>query len=158
MQRVSAELPINIGNPVIFSYVTDYRNRIRLLPDNFTGARVLPPYEPGPGARFAFAITTDRGVYESITRMEDWDPPHSLSERTSDGTTSYTTHWYFDPEGEGTRVRVETLYEPTGIRLLRLLTARFERRALEQSLLVELLRLREALEAQPVFISDPNPQ
>ena len=139
---------VEIARPVedVFAYVADRRNRRRLLPDNFTDVRVLTEESTGPGARFAFTVHTDRGSYESVTELVSSEPPHTVVERTTDGDLTYETHWRFAPATGGAAVTMGTRYPPPASWMNRLLDRFVGQRALRQSLLVELLRLKHLLE------------
>ncbi len=151
MKQTHVTAGVEIALPIdqAFAAAGDRRRRMALLPDNFEAARLTSEHAEGIGARFEFTVTTDRGSYRSVTEVTAWTPPHAFSERTSDDVTTYDTHWSFAATDTGTRVSMRTEYTATGNPLLRLLTGRFERQALQQSLMVELLRLKQALESSP---------
>jgi hypothetical protein len=128
----------------VFAFIADPHTRTRILPDNFSDVRVL--VAGGPGARFAFVIHTDRGAYASETETTTHHPPDHLVERTTERDTTYETHWRLTEQDGGTLLRAETWYQSPGGLMSRLLGRTFGRKALQQSLLVELLRLRDALE------------
>lgn len=143
---VEAEVDIDCSVEVAFATAGDRRRRIDLLPDNFDGARVTSEHTIGLGARFEFTVTTDRGAYRSVTDVTAWSPPHSFVEHTTDDASTYETHWSFLPAAAGVRVVMRTGYAPTGNPIVRLLLRRFEHRALQQSMMIELLRLKHLLE------------
>lgn len=148
MAVIQAAVEIAGTAEAVFAAAADRRTRLRLLPDNFTHARLLTPHATGPGARFAFTIHTDRGAYESVTELIGYEPPVALVERTTQGSTVYDAHWRFTPLANGTRVELELHYRPGGGLVERLL-GRFARRALRHSLMVELVRLKQLVEAAP---------
>lgn len=147
MPRVSAAITLDQPPEVAFAFVADPEQRHRLLPDNFTGFRVTSASTSGPGTRTAFTIVTAQGEHPAEMEISAWDPPHMLVERAL-GPHGYTMRWSFQPEGPGARVSVATEYAASGSILHRLIDRWFARRALEQSLLVELLRLKENLETR----------
>ncbi len=147
MRSVTATLRIERPIGEVYAAVADYRTRIRLLPDNFTDVRLLSDTTTGPGARFTFTLHTDRGAYVSVTEMTVAEPPHHIAERTTSDDGAYEAHWRFMPDGAGTSAGLETRYTPPGGRLAGLLDRLFGRRALRHSLLVELVRLKQMLEA-----------
>lgn len=144
--RAAAEIAGTVET--VFAAVADRRTRLRLLPDNFTHAHLLTPHATGPGARFAFTIYTDRGAYESVTELIGYEPPVALVERTTQDDTVYEVHWRFTPLTNGTRVELELHYRP-GRGLGERLLGHFARRALQHSLMVELVRLKQIVEAAP---------
>lgn len=148
MTVVHVALDIAAPTETVFAAAADRRTRLRLLPDNFTHARLLTPHATGPGARFAFTIRTDRGAYESVTELIGYEPPAALAERTTQEDTVYDVHWRFTPTPGGTRVELELHYRPSG-GLVEWLLGRFARRALRHSLMVELVRLKQLVEATP---------
>lgn len=139
---------VQIARPIddVFAYAADQRNRGRLLPDNFAGFRLLTDAATGPGARFAFTIHTDRGAYDSLTEMIAAEPSVHFAERTTSGDFTYETHWRFTTRGTGTAVTVVMRYPPPAGWLNRLLDRFVGQRALRQSLLVELIRLKHLVE------------
>jgi uncharacterized protein YndB with AHSA1/START domain len=145
MPAVNASIEIGRPPDEVFAAVADPETRRRLLPDNFTGYRVISETRSGPGTRTAFRIVTGEGAYESEIELAEWDPPRALTERAS-GESPYTMRWSFVPAGDGTRVAVEMDYRVEGTFLHRLVERWFARRALERSVLVELLRLKQLLE------------
>ena len=150
---LSTNLAIDRPLATVFAYAGNRHTRLLLLPDNFSGARVLDGPE-GVGARFAFTLQTDRGAYDSITEVIAWEPPRSFTERTNDGSTEYETAWSFAPSGEGTLVTLTTRY-PAPARLLdRLIERLFAHKALRTSLLAELVRLKQRLEGEPPALED----
>ena len=147
MPRVTAEITIGRSPAEAFAFVADPASRRRLLPDNFTNFRVTSEGDAGPGTRTAFTIVTPQGEHPAEVEISDWDPPRSLTERAL-GPDGYIMRWSFRPEGNGAHVSLSSEYRPAGSFLHRLVDRWFARRALEQSLLVELLRLKENLEAR----------
>jgi uncharacterized membrane protein len=107
---------------------------------------VISETQSGPGTRTAFRIVTPQGAYDSEIELTEWDPPRSLTERAL-GENPYTMRWTFEPLGTGTRVAVAMDYRVEGTFLHRLVERWFARRALERSVLVELIRLKQLLEA-----------
>ena len=146
MPSVTAEMEIAAPPADAFAVLADPDRRRRLLPDNFTGFRVISDVRSGPGTRMAFRITTPHGAHESEVEVEDWDPPHALTERAL-GDSPYTVRWTFAPSEAGARVAATMEYVVAGSVFHRLVERWFARRALEQSLLAELLRLKEVLES-----------
>ena len=146
MPRVSASLVVARPPAEVFAAVADPAQRRRLLPDNFTGFRVVAGGE-GPGTRTAFTIETAQGAHTSEIELAAWDPPHSLTEQAL-GESPYTMRWTFAPAAGGTEVSVTMEYTAGGSPLHRLVERVFARRALQQSVLVELLRLKEYVEAK----------
>ena len=144
MPRVTAEVEVAAPPDAAFAVVADPDRRRRLLPDNFIGFRVVSETRAGPGTRMAFRITTPQGDHETQIELADWEPPHGLTERAL-GESPYTVHWSFTPAGAGARVTATMEYSVGGSFLHRLAERWFARRALQQSLLVELLRLKELL-------------
>jgi hypothetical protein len=145
----SVRAAVRVERPVadVFPFAADQRNRGRLLPDNFSRVRVLSEHSVGVGARLAFTIETDRGSYDSVSEITAYDPPDTFAERGSDGTTSYETVWRFAAEGSGTRVSMAMSYPDSPRWTERLLDRLAGRRMLRHSLLVELTRLKLAMEA-----------
>lgn len=146
MSTVAAAVMIERPVDEVFRFAADQRHRVRLLPDNFSNVRLLSEQSSGLGARIAFTIHTDRGAYQSVSEIIAHDPPRAFAERSTDGDTTYESWWWFAAEGSGTRVTLETRYpDPRGWtnRLLHRLAGR---RMLRHSLLVELVRLKLAVE------------
>jgi hypothetical protein len=145
MARVSVALDVASPPEAAFVWVAEPHRRRRLLPDNFADFRIVSEQSGGPGTRTAFTIVTPHGEHPSEVEVAAWEPPRSLTERTL-GPDGYTLHWSFAPAGEGTRVTVTADYPVTGTVLHRLVERFFARKALEQSLLVELTRLKTLAE------------
>ncbi len=144
MPIASVERRIAAPIATVFAAVDSRRSRMRFLPDNFTGARLISDEAAGPGARFVFTVRTGRGAYESTTTVIAHEPPRFIIERTDDGETSYETRWRFAEAEEETQVRMETHYpRPRG--LVQWLLGPIARRALAQSMMVELIRLEQAV-------------
>ena len=148
MALVSVSLDVAAAPETVFAWVAEPERRRRLLPDNFEEYRVLSSGSGGPGTRTAFTIVTPHGEHETEIELESWEPPNALTERTL-GPDGYTLHWSFTPAGAGTRVAVTAEYRVTGSVLHRLVERLFARKALEQSLLVELTRLKTLAEGGP---------
>ncbi len=155
MSMVTAVVHISRAVDDVYSYVADLTNRRRLLPDNFVNVRVLTEHTSGPGARFSFTIESGEESYESVTETVSVTPPSSLTDRTTGGDLTYETRWRFVESNGGATVSLETTYPPPPGWFARLLDRIVGRRALEQSLLVELLRLKQLLE-QP-SLNEPAP-
>lgn len=142
MPTVTVSLEIACPPAEAFAIVADPEQRRRLLPDNFTGFRVVSDQRAGPGTRTAFRIGTAAGEHETEIEVTAWDPPRLLIERAA-GESPYTMRWGFEPSGEGTRASVTMEYIVTGSVLHRLIERIFARRAIEQSAMLELLRLKQ---------------
>jgi hypothetical protein len=148
MRAVRVTVEVACPPEAVFAFAADRRNRFRLLPDNFTGFRLLTESPDAVGARFAFTVRTDRGAYDSVTELIAREPPRRLTERTMEGDYVYETVWSFAPADGGTAVTVEMRYPlPPGV-INRLLDTLIGRRALRRSLLVEALRLKQAMEGR----------
>lgn len=145
MPRVTASIEIDGTPEDAFAVVADPHLRRRLLPDNFRDYRVVSEAQSGPGTRISFRIVTPQGEYPSEIEVADWEPPRSLTERAL-GDSPYTMRWSFDPAGSGARAEVAMDYSVQGSIFHRAVERWFARRALEQSLLVELLRLKDEVE------------
>ena len=145
MPRVTASIEIDGSPEDAFAVVADPWLRRRLLPDNFRDFHVVSESQSGPGTRISFRIVTPQGEYPSEIEVSAWEPPHALIEQAM-GESPYTMRWTFDPAGTGTRVEVAMDYSVQGSIFHRAVERWFARRALEQSLLVELLRLKDEVE------------
>lgn len=145
MPRVTAEIEVQRPPAEVFEAVADPATRRRLLPDNFRDFRVTSESSTGPGARSSFTIVTPEGAHQTEIEVSDWNPPHALTE-VALGPDGYTIEWHFDEIDAGTHVWVTQEYAVTGSVLHRLVDRWFARRALHQSLLVELMRLKQHLE------------
>jgi uncharacterized protein YndB with AHSA1/START domain len=145
MPKVTAAIEVAAPPADAFAVLADPDRRRRLLPDNFAGFRVVSEIRSGPGTRTAFRIVTPHGEHETEIEVADWDPPRALTERAL-GDSPYTVRWTFAPSEAGTRVTATMDYSVAGSVFHRLVERWFARRALEQSLLLELLRLKETLE------------
>jgi hypothetical protein len=143
---ISADIHIDRPLEEVFAFAADQHNRARLLPDNFTDAHVLTGHSSGVGARLSFTIHMDRGSYESISEIVAHEPPHSFRERTRDEDTTYETEWRFAVAEGGTRVMMEQHYQDPARWTERLIQRIAGRRLMHQSLMVELIRLKMALE------------
>jgi ribosome-associated toxin RatA of RatAB toxin-antitoxin module len=143
--RVIASIEIDRAPEDAFAVVADPVRRRRLLPDNFRDVRVISETQSGPGTRTSFRIVTPQGDHATEIDVIAWDPPRTLTEQAR-GTNPYTMHWRFEPAEHGARVSIEMDYAGEGTILHRLIERWFARRALEQSLLVELLRLKQIVE------------
>lgn len=150
MPSVEAELAIAATPAALFARVGDPEQRRRLLPDNFSGFERLTDGPPGLGTRYAFLIATPSGLDRQEVEITAWEPPHALTERTP-GPDGYTVTWRFaaGPAAGETRASAAMAYRATGSWLHRLLDRWFGRQALRQSLMVELLRLRELVAGAP---------
>ena len=147
MPRVSASIRVDRPPERVFAQVADPARRQQLLPDNFRDFRVISASTAGAGTRTAFTIVTPQGEHQSEVEIEEWDPPHALTERTLDAE-GYRMRWSFQPDADGTRVTLATEYAATGSLLHRLVDRWFARKALESSLLVELTRLKQLAESE----------
>jgi uncharacterized protein YndB with AHSA1/START domain len=145
MPRMTASIEIDGSPEDAFAVVADPYLRRRLLPDNFRDFRVISETRSGPGTRISFRIITPQGDYPSEIEITAWDPPHSLTEQAL-GDSPYTMRWSFGSVEAGTWVDVQMEYAAQGSIFHRLVERWFARRALEQSLLVELLRLKDEVE------------
>lgn len=128
-----------------FAVVADPIRRRRLLPDNFRDFRVVSESEQGPGTRMTFRIVTPQGDHASEIEVAAWEPPRTLTEQAL-GESPYTMRWTFEPAETGARVEVQMDYPSQGSIFHRAVERWFARRALQQSLLVELLRLKDEVE------------
>jgi hypothetical protein len=145
MPRVTASIEIGGSPEDAFAIVADPYLRRRLLPDNFRDYRVISETQSGPGTHITFRIVTSQGDYPSEIEVTAWEPPHALTEQAL-GDSPYTMRWSFDSAESGARVQVQMEYPAQGSIFHRLVERWFARRALEQSLLVELLRLKDEVE------------
>lgn len=145
MPAVTASVEIARPPVEVFAAVADPEQRRRLLPDNFLGFRVVSEVRSGPGMRTAFRIATAGGEHQTEIEVTDWDKPRRLTEQAL-GDSPYTMQWSFEPSGDGTRAAVTMTYEARGSVLHRLIERFFARRAIEQSVMLELLRLKQILE------------
>jgi hypothetical protein len=150
VDSVRAEVRIARPRAAVFAFLADQRNRARLLPDNFTDVIVLTPGAGDVGARFIFTIHTDRGAYDSETELIANEPQSYLAERTTDSETTYETHWRLTEHENETLIIAETRYPRAGNLITRVFARTFGRRALQQSLLIELLRLKQAVEGREI--------
>ena len=146
MPGVSAAVEIARPPEDAFAVVADPERRRRLLPDNFRDVQIVSETASGPGTVMRFTIAMPGKDHTSEVEVTAWEPPHSLTERAR-GDSPYTMRWSFEPAPEGARVSVRMEYESSGSVFHRLVERWFGRRALEQSLMVELLRLKQTLEA-----------
>jgi ribosome-associated toxin RatA of RatAB toxin-antitoxin module len=145
MPRVTATIEIEGSAEDAFAVVADPNRRRRLLPDNFRDFRIVSESEQGPGTRMSFRIVTPQGEYPSEIEITAWEPPHTLTEQAV-SESPYTMHWTFEPAGPGARVEVQMDYPAQGSIIHRAVERWFARRPLQQSLLVELLRLKDEVE------------
>jgi uncharacterized protein YndB with AHSA1/START domain len=145
MPAVTASIEIAAPPEQPFAVVADPQRRRRLLPDNFRDFRVVSETTSGPGTRTAFRIATPQGDHPSEIELTEWNPPHTLSERAL-GDSPYTIRWSFEPAPEGTHITARMDYTVSGTIFHRMIERWFARRALQQSLMVELLRLKAAVE------------
>ena len=145
MPRVEAAIEVARPPAEVFAFVADPQQRRRLLPDNFRDFRVLSEAGQGPGTRTAFTIVTPDGEHTSEVEVRDWQPPHGFTEQVL-GPDGYAMRWSFRPAVGGCHVRVVSEYTMHGTFLHRLVERWFARKALQQSLLVELTRLKRYLE------------
>ena len=156
MPAVTAEIDIARPPGEVFTFAADRRNRARMLPDNFTAFRLLTDAATGAGARFAFTIQTDRGAYDSVTELIEYQPFARFAEETVSADSSYHTDWRFTAHGEGTTVLAETRYAAPAGWLNRLLDRLIGRRAVRHSLLVELVRLKQLIEGPSPSAGSPS--
>ena len=156
MPVVTAHVHITRPPGEVFAFAADRRNRGRMLPDNFTRFRLLTDTATGTGARFAFTLQTDRGAYDSVTELVDYQPPVRFAEETVSGDFTYHTDWRFAAHEDGTAVVAETRYPPPAGWLDRLLDRFIGRRAVHHSLLVELVRLKQLIEDPPPSPGPPS--
>ena len=145
MPRLTASIEIDASPEDAFAVVADPHLRRRLLPDNFRDYRVISETQSGPGTRISFRIVTPQGDYPSEIEIAAWDPPRSLTEQAL-GDSPYTMRWSFEPAETGAHVDVAMDYSVRGSIFHREVERWFARRALQQSLLVELLRLKDEVE------------
>lgn len=146
MGVVRVSLPVERPADDVFHFAADQRNRCRLLPDNFTDIRMLTEQSTEPGARFAFTIRTDRDAYESVTELVATTPPISFIERTSDGAAAYQTEWRIVGAEGVAVVTMETSYPPSRGLLARWTDRLLGQTALRRGMMLELVRLKQALE------------
>jgi uncharacterized protein YndB with AHSA1/START domain len=145
MPRITVSIDVERPPEETFEVVADPALRRRMLPDNFRDYRVESEVERGPGARTSFRIVTPHGDHRSEVEVTDWDPPRSLTEQAL-GSSPYTMHWRFDPGPIGTHVALTMDYTVEGTIVHRWIERWFARRALQRSVLVELMRLKETAE------------
>lgn len=145
MPRVTAAIEVARPAEDAFAIVADPTRRRGLLPDNFRDFRILSDVENGPGTRTGFRIITPQGEYSTEIEVTAWDPPRMLTEQAL-GASPYTMRWSFEPSADGAHVSVEMDYTIEGSIFHRIVERWFARRALEQSLLVELMRLKQQLD------------
>jgi len=145
MGEVVASIELERPPEEAFAVVADPAQRRRLLPDNFQDVRVVSETERGPGTVMRFTIAMPGSEHESEVAVTAWEPPRSLTEAAR-GDSPYTMRWTFAPRDGGSSVTVRMTYTSTGSVLHRLVERWFGRRALEQSLMVELLRLKAIVE------------
>ena len=145
MPRITADIDIDRSPAEVFAVVADPARRRLLLPDNFRDFRVTSATAQGPGTRTAFTIVTPDGEHPAEMELRDWDPPHGLTEQQL-GPDGYALRWSFVPLASGCRVTLTTEYTVRGTFLHRLIDRWFARKALRNSMLVELHRLKRHLE------------
>lgn len=148
MPRVEATLEIAAPVDEVFAVVATPERRASILPDNFTGFQMLPGPEQGAGARYSFIVGDPEQNRASEVEVENWDPPHGLTERVS-GRHGYTMDWRFATTNAGaTRVTLATVYTAGGSPLHKLVDRFFARKALHSGMMVELYRLQSIFEGE----------
>lgn len=149
MPRVQARLTIHRPPTDVFALLADPTQRMRLLPDNFSNARVTSEARGGPGTRIAFTIVTPASEHDSEFVVRDWEPPTALTEEAP-APDSYTMTWRFHASGSDTDAHLISAYRVSGWFIYRIIDRLFARKALEQSLLIELHRLKRLAETGEV--------
>lgn len=145
MPSVQARLTINRPPTEVFALVSDPTQRMRLLPDNFSNARITSETRGGPGTTIAFTIVTPEGEHPSEFVVREWQPPATLTEEAP-APDSYTMTWRFHASGSDTEAHLLSAYQVSGWFLFRVVDRLFARKAVEQSLLIELHRLKRLAE------------
>jgi len=131
MAQVHVQAAAAVAAPVerVYALVADYRqHHPRILPPDFSDLQVE---HGGVGAGTVISFTLKLGGRRQHIRQQvsEPQPGRVLSESDIGGREAVTT-WTIAPEGPGSRVRIETVWEARGLQgvVERLLAPRLLRR------------------------------
>ncbi len=134
----------------VYAFLADVTTRPHLYGSNFTDFRVVSDSAIGAGAAFRYVLHFGEGEeVETRVQVAEAEPSRRLIEDADDGYVRYRTTWELADAAEelgSTAVNLRLDYQPSGGRAGLLLDWLFGRRALKQTYLVELARLKLALE------------
>jgi hypothetical protein len=110
--RISQERLISAPAGVVYDCLADYTHYPRILPDAFTDFRVERGGRGG-GTIITFRLKAAGSTRSYRGEVTEPEPGRVLSETYTDGAV---TSFYVEPQGDGTQVRIETRWQPRGIR------------------------------------------
>jgi hypothetical protein len=104
--HVMAEGPVGASAERVYEYIADHRqHHPRFLPKNFSDFEVE---QGGVGAGTVTTFTVTAGGRSRRFRMRVDEPEPGRVMTESDTTSSLVTTWTVTPEGDHSRVRIET--------------------------------------------------
>ena len=107
--RVAAERSIVAPAERVYRYIADFReHHPRLLPPAFSDFRVE---RGGVGAGTVIAFKVTAGGRSRAYRMQVAEPAPGQVLTESDTGSSLVTTWTVTPDGDGSRVRLETTWQ-----------------------------------------------
>jgi carbon monoxide dehydrogenase subunit G len=141
---INFEHSVTIDRPVetVFAYLTDVRN----LPRWQQGVvEIRPAGEMALGATFAEVRGFLGKRIESTLEVVEYEPGHLFSIKVVSGPIPFEIRHLLEPEGGGTRIRIEGSGEPGGFfKLAEGLVARQAERAAKK----DFANLKKVLEAE----------
>ena len=112
--HVDAEAAVGAPASVVYGIIADYReHHPRILPPAFSDV-VIEEGGVGAGTVFRFQINMGGRRYPARTRVDEPHPGSVLTETDLD--TGLMTTFTVTSDGEGSRVRFDTVWEPHGLR------------------------------------------
>lgn len=106
---VRAEGLVGAPSDLVYSYVANIRDHHgNFLPPSFSKLQIL---EGGVGAGTIFTFTATAGGRSRGFRMRVDEPVPGRVLTETDTVSSMATTWTFTPEGERTRVQIETRWD-----------------------------------------------
>lgn len=110
--HVAADGVVDAAPGQVYSYIADYReHHPRFLPPAFTELEIEAG---GVGAGTIFNVCLSTGGRSRKYRMEVAEPEPGRVLTESDKNSSLVTSFTVEPEGSGSRVRIETGWEGAG--------------------------------------------
>jgi hypothetical protein len=106
---VMAEGPVGAPADRVYELISDHRNHHpRFLPANFSNFEIERG-GVGAGTIMTFTLTAGSRSRNYRMRIDEPEPGHVMTE--SDTTSSLVTTWTVTPDGDRSRVRIETRWD-----------------------------------------------
>jgi uncharacterized membrane protein len=146
MATIRSTTRIDAPPEVVFDFIDHWQNAMRYMRRMVRYDLVDPDGGTGVGSEFKIAIEAAGTKLNGHIRVTEHDRPSRIAFKTVEGTRVEGA-WTLTPEGDGTRVVLDSLYEPPG-GILGRVVASFIRANAQNDLDNSLRELKRLVEAE----------